>query len=43
VALDLTYPTVLELVAKLGAAGVIGGLIGFERRAYHKRSVLPVW
>jgi putative Mg2+ transporter-C (MgtC) family protein len=36
VALDLAYPTVLELVAKLGAAGVIGGLIGFERRAHHK-------
>ena len=29
-------PTVLELAAKLSAAGVIGGLIGFERRAHHK-------
>src|SRR4051812_47992716 len=36
VALDLAYPTVLELVAKLVAAGVIGGLIGVERRAHHK-------
>ena len=29
-------PTILELAAKLGAAGVIGGFIGFERRAHHK-------
>ncbi len=27
---------ILELGAKLGAAGVLGGLIGFERRAHHK-------
>jgi putative Mg2+ transporter-C (MgtC) family protein len=29
-------PTILGLAAKLGAAGVIGGFIGFERRAHHK-------
>ena len=29
-------PMILELLAKLGVAGVIGGLIGFERRAHHK-------
>jgi uncharacterized membrane protein YhiD involved in acid resistance len=28
--------TSLDLAAKLGAAGVIGGLIGFERRSHHK-------
>jgi putative Mg2+ transporter-C (MgtC) family protein len=28
--------TILELAAKLGTAGVLGGLIGFERRAHHK-------
>src|SRR5215218_4186395 len=29
-------PMFLDMVAKLVAAGVIGGLIGFERRAHHK-------
>ena len=29
-------PTILELLAKLAVAGVIGGFIGFERRAHHK-------
>jgi putative Mg2+ transporter-C (MgtC) family protein len=29
-------PMFLDMVAKLGAAGIIGGLIGFERRAHHK-------
>jgi putative Mg2+ transporter-C (MgtC) family protein len=29
-------PTILELAAKLAAAGVIGAVIGFERRAHHK-------
>jgi putative Mg2+ transporter-C (MgtC) family protein len=29
-------PSVLELMLKLGVAGIIGGLIGFERRAHHK-------
>jgi uncharacterized membrane protein YhiD involved in acid resistance len=43
VALELAYPTVLELVAKLIAAGVIGGLIGFERWATISRSALPAW
>src|SRR5689334_19115820 len=33
---ELMDATSLDLAAKLGAAGVIGGLIGFERRAYHK-------
>jgi putative Mg2+ transporter-C (MgtC) family protein len=33
---ELLPPTILELAAKLGLAGVIGGLIGFERRAHHK-------
>jgi putative Mg2+ transporter-C (MgtC) family protein len=28
--------TLLELVVKLGVAGIIGGFIGFERRAHHK-------
>jgi len=28
--------TSLDLAAKLGAAGVIGGLIGFERRSHYK-------
>ena len=26
----------LDTALKLGVAGVIGGLIGFERRAHHK-------
>jgi putative Mg2+ transporter-C (MgtC) family protein len=34
--LDQPAPTILELAAKLAAAGVIGGVIGFERRAHHK-------
>src|SRR4051812_7247808 len=29
-------PMFLDMVAKLGVAGIIGGLIGFERRAHHK-------
>lgn len=29
-------PMFLDMVAKLGAAAIIGGLIGFERRAHHK-------
>ena len=29
-------PMFLDMVVKLGAAGIIGGLIGFERRAHHK-------
>src|SRR3954451_2394821 len=29
-------PLFLDMVAKLGAAGILGGLIGFERRAHHK-------
>src|SRR6201995_640105 len=28
--------TYLDLAAKLGVAGIIGGLIGFERRSHHK-------
>jgi uncharacterized membrane protein YhiD involved in acid resistance len=28
-------PTMLELAVKLGTAGIIGGFIGFERRAHH--------
>jgi putative Mg2+ transporter-C (MgtC) family protein len=35
-AIESLDPTVLELSAKLFAAGVIGALIGFERRAHHK-------
>jgi putative Mg2+ transporter-C (MgtC) family protein len=34
--LEALDPPVLDLVGKLLAAGVIGGLIGFERRAHHK-------
>jgi len=34
--LELVDPTILELAAKLAAAGLIGGIIGFERRAHHK-------
>src|SRR5215213_3537012 len=34
--MELIDPMVLELVAKLVVAGVIGGFIGFERRAHHK-------
>lgn len=33
---EVMAPTILELAAKLGLAGVMGGLIGFERRAHHK-------
>jgi putative Mg2+ transporter-C (MgtC) family protein len=33
---ELMDATSLDLAAKLGAAGVIGGLIGFERRSHHK-------
>ena len=29
-------PTILALAIKLGVAGIIGGVIGFERRAHHK-------
>ena len=35
-AAESVFPSVLELLAKLVVAGVIGGLIGFERRAHHK-------
>src|SRR3954469_16298595 len=35
-AAEAVDPTMLELAIKLGTAGVIGGLIGFERRAHHK-------
>jgi putative Mg2+ transporter-C (MgtC) family protein len=35
-AVEAMDPTILELTTKLGAAGVIGGLMGFERRAHHK-------
>lgn len=35
-AMELIDPMVLELVAKLVISGVIGGFIGFERRAHHK-------
>jgi len=35
-AIEPVDPTILELVAKLAAAGALGGLIGFERRAHHK-------
>src|SRR5215217_4597996 len=34
--MELIDPMVLELVAKLVISGVIGGFIGFERRAHHK-------
>jgi putative Mg2+ transporter-C (MgtC) family protein len=33
---DPTHATILDLALKLGVAGVIGGLIGFERRSHHK-------
>jgi len=33
---ELMDATDLNLVAKLAVAGVIGGLIGFERRSHHK-------
>jgi putative Mg2+ transporter-C (MgtC) family protein len=33
---ELMDATSLDLAAKLGAAGVIGGLIGFERRSHRK-------
>ncbi|MBV9248862.1 MAG: MgtC/SapB family protein [Acetobacteraceae bacterium] len=35
-AVETADPTILGLALKLGAAGLIGGLIGFERRAHHK-------
>lgn len=35
-AIESTDPTILELAAKLAVAGVIGAIIGFERRAHHK-------
>jgi len=35
-AAEAVDPTMLELAIKLGTAGLIGGLIGFERRAHHK-------
>lgn len=35
-AIELMDPASLDMAAKLAAAGVIGGLIGFERRAHHK-------
>jgi putative Mg2+ transporter-C (MgtC) family protein len=35
-AVEPTHARLLELALKLGVAGVIGGLIGFERRAHHK-------
>jgi uncharacterized membrane protein YhiD involved in acid resistance len=31
-----TFQTVSDILLRLVAAGLIGGLIGFERRAHHK-------
>jgi putative Mg2+ transporter-C (MgtC) family protein len=36
VAAETTDLTMLELTVKLAASGIIGGMIGFERRAHHK-------
>ena len=35
-AVETLDPTILEIAAKLAAAGAIGAIIGFERRAHHK-------
>lgn len=35
-AAELMNPGTLEMVAKIGGSGLIGGLIGWERRAHHK-------
>src|SRR3954453_12962681 len=35
-AAEAVDPTMLELAIKLGTAGLIGGVIGVERRAHHK-------
>jgi uncharacterized membrane protein YhiD involved in acid resistance len=32
-----------EILVRLLAAGVIGGLIGYERRAHQRRSASPGW
>ena len=34
--IETLQPTVPEILVRLLAAGIIGGLIGFERRAHHK-------
>ena len=34
--IETFQPTVPEILVRLLAAGIIGGLIGFERRAHHK-------
>ena len=35
-AVEVVDATLLDAATKLGVAGIIGGLIGFERRAHHK-------
>ena len=33
---ELINPATLDMVGKLGVSGLLGGLIGWERRAHHK-------
>ena len=42
-AAEAVDPAMLALAIKLGTAGIIGGLIGFERRAHHKPIGIAGW
>jgi uncharacterized membrane protein YhiD involved in acid resistance len=39
--IESLQPNVPDILERLFAAGLIGGPIGFERRAYHKEIGIP--
>ena len=37
--MELLQPEVVEILVRVSVAGLIGGLIGYERRVHHKAAL----